>query len=258
MPGEHGPFTYVALGDSFTEGLDDMRPDGTYRGWADLVADQLAVAHPDLHYANLAVRGRRIQHVRDDQVPLVEEWRPDLVTIAIGGNNITGRSADIPALGQQFHGILARLVATGAHVVAFAGFDTRFMIPLSGAVSDRAREYNGFIRASAAGLGASLVDLWRLPRLYEPQMWARDRLHLSSAGHALVARAVLPVVGLDADLVPEPPPQPDLPEGRRDRAVSDAAWVARDLTPWLWRAARGRSSGDGREPKHPWPVPWPG
>ena len=29
---------YVAIGDSFTEGLDDRRPGGGYRGWADLVA----------------------------------------------------------------------------------------------------------------------------------------------------------------------------------------------------------------------------
>src|SRR5262245_26647374 len=31
---------YVALGDSFTEGLDDPNPDGTYRGWADRVAEK--------------------------------------------------------------------------------------------------------------------------------------------------------------------------------------------------------------------------
>ena len=29
--------TFVAIGDSFTEGLDDWRPDGTPRGWADRV-----------------------------------------------------------------------------------------------------------------------------------------------------------------------------------------------------------------------------
>jgi hypothetical protein len=27
--------TFVAIGDSFTEGLDDRRPDGSYRGWAE-------------------------------------------------------------------------------------------------------------------------------------------------------------------------------------------------------------------------------
>ena len=34
--------SFLALGDSFTEGLDDWRADGTPRGWADRVAEQLA------------------------------------------------------------------------------------------------------------------------------------------------------------------------------------------------------------------------
>ena len=36
---------YVALGDSFTEGIGDPEPEspGGYRGWADRVAETLAV-----------------------------------------------------------------------------------------------------------------------------------------------------------------------------------------------------------------------
>ncbi|HEY7047482.1 MAG TPA: hypothetical protein VH373_09690 [Jatrophihabitantaceae bacterium] len=34
--------TFVAVGDSFTEGLDDFRPDGSVRGWADRVAELIA------------------------------------------------------------------------------------------------------------------------------------------------------------------------------------------------------------------------
>ena len=254
MHGEQRPFTYVALGDSFTEGLEDVLPDGSYRGWADLVAGQLARHHGDFRYANLAVRGRRIEHVRDDQVPFVEQWRPDLVTVAIGGNDITGRSADLTALGREFDGILARLAGTGARVVAFAGFDCRVMIPLARTVSGRAREYNTFIRSSVTARGATLVDLWRLPRMYEPQMWAHDRLHMSTQGHVLVARAVLASIGVDADGVPEPPQQGDTRSSLPQRLAGDVDWAARDLAPWLLRAARGRSSGDGREPKRPVPV----
>ena len=40
--------TYVAVGDSFTEGMDDPYADGDprgeYRGWADRVAEHLAVS----------------------------------------------------------------------------------------------------------------------------------------------------------------------------------------------------------------------
>ena len=33
---------YVALGDSLTEGLEDTNADGSYRGWADRLAQHLA------------------------------------------------------------------------------------------------------------------------------------------------------------------------------------------------------------------------
>ena len=72
--------SYVAIGDSFTEGLDDPRPDGTFRGWADLVAMRLAAEQPGFRYANLAIRGRKLAGVMDEQVPRVEEMRPSLVS----------------------------------------------------------------------------------------------------------------------------------------------------------------------------------
>ena len=52
--------SFVAIGDSFTEGLDDPHPDPAlgYRGWTDLVAQRLAARRPDFRHANLALRGR--------------------------------------------------------------------------------------------------------------------------------------------------------------------------------------------------------
>ena len=76
--------SFVALGDSFTEGLWDFRPDGTLRGWADLVAEQLAVNVSDFRYANLAVRGRKLDEVADDQVPQIERLKPSLVALGAG------------------------------------------------------------------------------------------------------------------------------------------------------------------------------
>lgn len=38
--------SFVAVGDSFTEGMSDLLPDGTYRGWADLLAARLAARSP--------------------------------------------------------------------------------------------------------------------------------------------------------------------------------------------------------------------
>src|SRR5262249_12816783 len=56
--------SFVAVGDSFTEGIDDPHPEtGVFRGWADLVAERLAVGEPTFRYANLAVRGRLFDRI---------------------------------------------------------------------------------------------------------------------------------------------------------------------------------------------------
>jgi lysophospholipase L1-like esterase len=99
--------TFVAIGDSFTEGLDDWRPDGTPRGWADRVAERLAVDEPGFRYANLAVRGKVLDQIVEDQIPVAERLRPDLVAFCAGGNDIIRFSCDTDDLARRFDAALA-------------------------------------------------------------------------------------------------------------------------------------------------------
>ena len=78
---------YVALGDSFTEGVGDpdpARPNGL-RGWADRVAEVLSQQVDDFAYANLAVRGKLIAQIVQDQVEPAVALHPDLISICAGG-----------------------------------------------------------------------------------------------------------------------------------------------------------------------------
>mgnify|MGYP006274941373 CR=1 FL=1 len=244
---------FVAIGDSFTEGLEDIAPDGTPRGWADLVATRLAKEVPRLQYANLAVRGRKLRGIADEQAPAAVALAPDLITVGAGGNDIIRWSADVEELGRIFDGMLAELTATGATVLAFCGFDPRRRIPLTGVPGQRAEVYNAHIRASVAAHGARLVDLWSLPRIYEDRMWAPDRLHLSTDGHRLVAAAVLTELG-----IPQVDLQPDLASSTGPGAAENLRWFVADVLPWAYRRLRGQSSGDGRDPKYPDYVDWGG
>ena len=241
--------SFVALGDSFTEGLDDLREDGNYGGWADMVAGDLATRSPDFRYANLAVRGRRLERIRDEQVSPVEEMRPDLVAITAGGNDIIGLRCDVGRLARDLHGILARLVGSAETVVVFTGFNPRGRLPMGRLLAARAAAYNASIRASSAELGSRVVDLWNMSGLYEDRMWARDRLHLSPDGHALVAAAVLHVLGEppSSDALKSRPPSvaPDWVSARR----ADAEWFGSYFAPWFARKVRGRSAGDLLAPK---------
>lgn len=80
----------VALGDSFTEGMSDLLPDGSYRGWADLLAARMAARSPGFRYANLAVRGKLIGQIVEEQVPVAVAMGADVITL-VGGLNDTLR-----------------------------------------------------------------------------------------------------------------------------------------------------------------------
>ena len=103
---------FVAIGDSFTEGLHDPDPGGGFRGWADRVADALSAQRPGFRYANLAIRGKLLGQVVAEQLPRAVEMAPDLVSLAAGGNDILC-GADVDALAAEFESAVAKLLAAG-------------------------------------------------------------------------------------------------------------------------------------------------
>ena len=136
--------TYVALGDSFTEGVGDPYPDGSLRGWADLFATELAAAAPGLQYANLAIRGKIVRQVLAEQVPVAAALAPDLASLAAGGNDLLRRKADPAALAADMEQAVSSLRAAGSQVIVFTGFNLS-RIPLAAA---DARPDHGLQRAA--------------------------------------------------------------------------------------------------------------
>lgn len=247
---DHQWDSFVALGDSFTEGLEDPHADGTYRGWADRLAEALAEHNPDLRYANLAVRGKLLQQIVDDQVPQAVELRPALVAFTAGGNDIIRPGGDPDALAEIFDRAVGTLRKTGAQVLISTGFDTR-TTPVLRHVRGKVATYNAHLRAIADKHGCPVVDLWSMRVLQDPQAWSADRLHLSSDGHRRVALRAAEALGLPVtedwrEPWPESPQQP-----WHVQRAQDFQWAREHLAPWIGRRLRGRSNGDGRTAKRP-------
>src|SRR6187549_2431628 len=118
--GTAGLSSFVALGDSFTEGLEDeLGPDGRHRGWADRVAAALAVQNGRLQYANLAVRGRLLDQVIAEQLPVALTLAPALISFHAGPNDVLRPRVDLPALLGRYESAVQQLRATGAQVLLF-------------------------------------------------------------------------------------------------------------------------------------------
>jgi len=248
---------YVALGDSTTEGLMDVHPDGkSFRGWADRLAEQLAAVNPDLLYANLAIRGRKLPQIRAEQLEPALALKPDLASVLGGVNDILRREVDLDARADDLESIVRSLRESGATVLMVNYPDIGASVTIGASrFRPRLQGFNRTIREIAERQGAVLVDLER-DGIVHPALWSTDRLHASAIGHeriAAVAAAALEVNELD------PGWEGALPEHRiRPRPVriaGDVVWVGRYLAPWIVRRMRGTSSGDGIEPKRPTLAP---
>lgn len=246
------PWTrYVALGDSFTEGIGDPNPDspGGHRGWADRVAEELAHNRDDFAYANLAIRGRLLNQIISEQLQPALDLRPDLITICAGGNDVIRPGGDPDKLAEKMDAAISKLAGSGATVVLFTGPDLG-TTPVLGSVRGRVAIYNENLRTVAARHDILMADMWALRVLSNREMWAPDRLHFSPLGHHTIAMMVLDTLGVPHTLEPLAP-KPLPAKNWRTARTEDLTWAREYLMPWIGRRVRHRSSGDGITAKRP-------
>ncbi|GAA5197599.1 SGNH/GDSL hydrolase family protein [Microbacterium jejuense] len=246
---------YVALGDSFTEGVGDPEPSAPngLRGWADRVAEVLSDQVEDFAYANLAIRGRLIGQIVEEQVEPAIALRPDLVTFSAGGNDVIRPNGDPDHVAQLFEDAVVRLSQGGATVVVFTGIDTAFT-PVFRGIRGKVAIYNENIRAIADKYDCIVADQWALKEVQDMRFFDDDRLHYNALGHHEIARMVLRSLNVPNDLQPMQPDPLPLRTWREARAV-DLVWAREYLVPWVLRRLRHQSSGDTVSAKRPDPLP---
>jgi lysophospholipase L1-like esterase len=243
---------FVAIGDSTVEGLDDPDGRGGYRGWANRIAERLAREEGSVQYANLAIRGRTTRQVRDEQLARAVAMKPDLAAVVSGTNDLLRRHFDAVTLRADIEAMQSALVGIGATVITFTLPDLDDIMPVARLVRRRLHAMNDAIRGACASTGAIVCDFASYPVASDPRLWSDDRLHANSAGHARIADALAHHLTLPGSNFDWAEPLPDLARPTLIAAIrAEGTWARRHLLPWIWRHARGRSSGDGVRPKYP-------
>lgn len=234
--------SFVAVGDSFTEGMGDELPDGRPRGWADLVALGISLASPEpVTYANLAIRGRLLAPIAGEQMDAAIALRPRLISINGGGNDIMRPKVSIDDVATQLIASAERATAAGIRVLVVSGANPTRHIPFGSFIEARGNRLAAAVRSRIAGTDITFVDNWADSELAELRYWSRDQLHLGPLGHRRVAANVLSALEI---------PLPDLGDEAGEPARPRAAAYWREyVLPWIGRRLTGRSSGDDREPK---------
>jgi lysophospholipase L1-like esterase len=218
-------------------------------------AEAKAAGAPGLEYANLAVRGRLLRQILDEQLPVALAAEPDLVSLVGGGNDVLRPGSDPDALAEALESAVARLRSAGADVLMATAMDPRDS-PLIRLTRGKSAVYTAHIWAIAQRHGAFVMDLWGTRALRDWRMWAPDRIHLGTQGHQRVADMAAASLGLAVDGSWAVPLPPQAPAPWRQAVRQEALWTRQYVAPWVRRRMRGQSSGDGRVAKRPVPLPF--
>jgi acyl-CoA thioesterase I len=188
---------YVALGDSTVEGVAATSPD---RNYVSQLFARLHAIYPAARMVNLGRGGAMSADVVAAQLPRAVALRPDLVTLSVGPNDITG-GVPVEIFERNVDRILRTLVRdTRAMVVVnllpdlavtprFRTSDQRE------AVGHATRRFNDALARTARAHEVAVVDLFgasrdEVPR--RPELVASDGYHPSDLGYARWAELMWP------------------------------------------------------------------
>jgi lysophospholipase L1-like esterase len=179
---------YVALGDSFTAGLEPGQP-----RWADELAKALGG-----RYVNLAEVGATSEQVEMEQLERALELSPDVITLVCGANDVLfDTRPDDDAYAARLSRMFARLrrELPDAHIVTATYPDISRFLALRPRTQARVVEgmnrFNAAVRRVARRHDVVLMESFDHPLSKAREIYADDGFHPSAEGHRQAAREFL-------------------------------------------------------------------
>ncbi|CAN5396263.1 hypothetical protein BH10ACT4_BH10ACT4_12310 [soil metagenome] len=184
---KHGELLYVAIGDSAAQGVGASRPGRSYVG---LIAQHLHQSTGrSVRVVNLSISGARLREAIALQLAPLRRLSPDLVTVAIGANDMPG--FDRERFTRELTEVYASLPAGSivAEVPSFYLGAAERNVKVANTIVHRLADEHGFevapLYAKTRGQGAALYALNRV---------AADFFHPNDRGYRVWASAFLPLV----------------------------------------------------------------
>lgn len=204
-----GELLYVAIGDSAAQGIGASTPN---RGYVGLLARHIRGATKrTVRVLNLSVSGATVELAVRDQLPRFAKLQPDIVTVAIGANDIALWD---PAAFES--GIREIFAALPPHTLV-ADLPC-FHLPHN---ERKVAQANRLLRDAAAARGLTVVPLHATTKRQGLRgvatQFANDMFHPNDRGYRVWADAFLPA--LSADLGRRFPPVSIAAESAADAAV---------------------------------------
>ncbi|WP_241983356.1 SGNH/GDSL hydrolase family protein [Cryobacterium tagatosivorans] len=186
---EQGELLYVAIGDSAAQGIGASKPN---RGYVGILADHIRLSTGrTVRVVNLSVSGATVGLTVRDQLPRFVKLSPDVVTVAIGANDIAFWDAAVFETG-----IREVFAALPGHAIV-ADLPC-FHLPHN---ERKVAEANRILRGVAAEFGLTVVPLHATTKRQGLRsvatQFANDFFHPNDRGYRVWAEAFLPELSAD-------------------------------------------------------------
>jgi lysophospholipase L1-like esterase len=182
----------IAMGDSSVFGVGDHGNEipSVGFGWTGRIAHDLKAER----FVNVAKNGARARHLPTNQLPAVIAYRPHMVLICIGTNDVLRGDFSPEEIRTCLATICKSAIEIGSLVVMLGLPDPIRTAPgpmsLRRILSDRVIIINEILDELAGdGLGI-VVPTWNSRIAHERRMWHVDRMHPSALGHQHIADSV--------------------------------------------------------------------